>query len=193
MSVLHIVSLFVFLFVGLFLGDYINRFLGRLVSWLSVALVLITVYDVLLRYLFKAGSLATQEMEWHLFALIFLLGAGYTFAENEHVRVDIFYARMSSKFKAGIDLFGTLFFLLPFCALVVWTSVPFVQRSFNLMERSADPGGLPYRFLIKAAIPLGVILLALQGLYVLRRCFNELFFSSVPEKSLRSKREEKTL
>ena len=177
MSILQAVLLLLFVFFGLYFGEAINRFLGRIVSWLSVALVLITVYDVMLRYLFEAGSLATQELEWHLFALIFLLAAGYTLAENEHVRVDIFYSRMSARLKAVVDFLGTLFFLLPFCALVAWTSIPFVQMSFKLMESSSDPGGLPYRFLIKSAIPVAVLFLALQGLYVLRRSFNQIFFA----------------
>ena len=173
-------SLAVFIYLGLYFGDQINRFVGRAVSWLALGLVLITVYDVMLRYFFKAGSLAIQEMEWHVFALIFLFGAGYTYAENQHVRVDIFYGRMSPRIQAGIDFFGALLFLLPFCALLVWTSIPFVERSYSIMERSADPGGLPYRFLIKAAIPLGVLLLALQGLYVLRSSFRILLFAEKP-------------
>ena len=144
----------------------LNEWIGRLTAWLVVVLVLLVCYDVSMRYLFQAGSVALQELEWHLFALIFLLGAGYTLKHDEHVRVDVLYqARwMTPKRRAAVNLFGCLFLLLPFCALMVVSSVPFVEQAYEWSEGSPDPGGLPYRWLLKAMIPFGFILLALQGL-----------------------------
>lgn len=136
---------------------------------MSLLLVLITVYDVTLRYFFKSGSIAVQELEWHLFAVIFLVSMGYTLAADEHVRVDIFYGKMSRRGKAIVNVLGCLFFLIPFCILGVWASAPFVENAFTIAEISPDPGGLPHRFIIKAAIPLGFFFLGLQALAMLFR------------------------
>lgn len=136
---------------------------GRVVAWLTLALVLLVAYDVAMRYLFRAGSVGLQELEWHLFALIFLLGAGYTLKHDEHVRVDIVYQRLHPYYRAWIDFLGAVLFLLPFCAVIIVASIPFVSDAFLYNEGSPDPGGLPYRFLIKAAVPVGFFLLALQG------------------------------
>jgi len=142
---------------------------GRQLSWLVLALVLIVSYDVAMRYLFQSGSVALQELEWHLFALIFLLGGAYTLKHDEHVRVDIFYSSrfMTARHRAWVDLLGGLLFLTPFCLLLISGSLPFVSNSFNMLEASPDPGGLPYRFLLKAAIPLGFLMLMLQGLAIM--------------------------
>ncbi|VAW85972.1 TRAP dicarboxylate transporter, DctQ subunit, unknown substrate 6 [hydrothermal vent metagenome] len=144
---------------------------GRCVSWLTLALVLLVSYDVTMRYLFQDGSVALQELEWHIFALIFLLGAAYTLKHDEHVRVDLIYhARwMSERRRAWVDLFGTLFFLLPFCILIIVSAWPFVENSYELNEHSPDPGGLPYRYLIKMMIPLCFVLLAVQGVAIIIR------------------------
>ena len=146
--------------------DCFSERTGRFVSWLVIALVLLISYDVAMRYLFQAGSTALQELEWHLFSLIFLLGAAYTLKHDGHVRVDVLYHAkwMSAKGRAWIDLFGSLFFLIPFCILIIYSSWPFVLNAYEIGESSPDPGGLPYRFLLKAAIPLGFALLILQGL-----------------------------
>jgi TRAP-type mannitol/chloroaromatic compound transport system permease small subunit len=151
--------------------EYFAEWSGRTVSWLTLALVLLVSYDVTMRYLFQDGSVALQELEWHLFALIFLLGAAYTLKHDEHVRVDLIYhARwMSERRRAWVDLFGTLFFLLPFCILIIYSAWPFVENSYELNEHSPDPGGLPYRYLIKMMIPLCFVLLALQGIAIIIR------------------------
>lgn len=126
----------------------------------------LTLYDVTMRYLFRNGSVALQELEWHLFALVFLFGAAYTLKHDEHVRVDLIYSsqRLSDRHRAFIDIFGNLFFLLPFAAMIIWTSIPFAYEAFIHAEISPDPGGLTHRWILKAAIPVGFILLALQGL-----------------------------
>jgi len=133
------------------------------VAWLCVALALLTAYDVLARYAFKSGSVALQELEWHLFSVIFLLGAGYTLTHDAHVRVDIFYAKAPEKVRAAIDLFGALFLLLPFCGLIIWTAWGFTANSFSIREASGDPGGLPARYALKAMIIAGFALVAMAG------------------------------
>ncbi|MEW5754690.1 MAG: TRAP transporter small permease subunit [Pseudomonadota bacterium] len=144
--------------------DGFSEWTGRAVAWLVLALVLLIAYDVTMRYLFTSGSVALQELEWHLFALIFLLAAAYTARHDAHVRVDIFYSRCAPRTRAWIDLLGGLFLLLPFCLLIIYCSWPFVLNSFAMHESSPDPGGLPARYLIKAAIPAGFALLMLQGI-----------------------------
>ena len=146
--------------------EQLSEWSGRAVAWLVLAMVLVIAYDVAMRYLFQIGSVALQELEWHLFALLFLLGAAYTFKHDGHVRVDIFYAsrRLSERHRALVNLLGGLFLLLPFGLLVIGTSLPFVANAFAMGEGSPDAGGLPYRFLLKAAIPVGFGLLLLQGL-----------------------------
>ena len=145
--------------------DRISEHIGKLTSWLILLMVLIICYDVFMRSAFQIGSVALQELEWHLFALVFLLGAGYTLKHDGHVRVDIFYQSrwMDKRNRAWVDVFGFLFLLLPFCLLVIISSLPFVFNSFDIAEGSPDAGGLSYRFLLKSAIPIGFCLVLLQG------------------------------
>lgn len=145
--------------------DNITEWVGRTASWLVLAMVLLICYDVAMRYLFQQGSVALQELEWHLFALIFLLGSAYTLKHDEHVRVDIFYQSrfVSDKQRAWINIIGTLLFLLPFCVLILITAWPFVENSFYYNEGSPDPGGLPYRFILKGSLLIAFGLLVLQG------------------------------
>ena len=125
--------------------------------------VVVVFVDVVMRYVFNTSFVFTQELEWHLFAFIFLMGAGYTLLKDGHVRVDIFYQSMSPKSQAWINLLGVLFFLVPGCIMIIATSLSFVSNSWSVMEGSPDPGGIPYRFLLKACIPAGFILVLLQG------------------------------
>lgn len=151
--------------------DRLSAAVGRAASWFTVALVLVTVYDVLMRYLFKAGSIAVQETEWHLFSANFLVASAWTMLLNGHVRVDLFHSRMSARKQAWIDLWGGLFFLIPFCAVVAWASVPFVYDSWAILEGSSDPGGLPARYLLKTLIPATYVLLGLQGVSQIIKSF----------------------
>ncbi len=144
--------------------DAINRFIGRIASFSAFLLVLVVFFDVLMRYLFKKSWVFTQEMEWHLFAFLFLMAAGYTLLQDAHVRVDILYQNLSPKGKAWINLIGTLFFLIPGCLMVIATSFKFTLNSYLVKEGSPDPGGIPFRFLIKGCIPVGFSLLLLQGI-----------------------------
>ncbi|MCG8603803.1 TRAP transporter small permease subunit [bacterium] len=144
--------------------DRLNEKVGYTVSWLTTVLVLLVCYDVFTRYVLNASSIAIQELEWHLFAIIFLVGAAYTLKQDRHVRVDVIYLRFSRKVKAWINFGGSLLFLIPFSVLILYTSKNFVVTAFRIGETSPDPGGLPARFLIKAAVPLGFALLLLQGI-----------------------------
>jgi len=146
--------------------ESITEWMGRAASWLVLVMVLLICYDVAMRYLFQQGSVALQELEWHLFALIFLLGSAYTLKHDEHVRVDILYQSrfVSDRQRALINIFGTLFLLFPFCMLILFTSWPFVENAFFYNEGSPDPGGLPYRFILKGSLLIAFSLLILQGL-----------------------------
>lgn len=151
--------------------DSLNERIGRGTAWLILVMVLLICYDVAMRYLFQQGSVALQELEWHLFALIFLLGSAYTLKHNGHVRVDLlFHSRfVSDKQRALINIIGNLFFLLPFCILILYTSWPFVENAFYYQEGSPDPGGLPYRYLLKGSLLVAFGLLILQGFAELLR------------------------
>ncbi len=139
---------------------------GQCISWLVIFLVLLVGYDVFMRYLFQSGSIGIQELEWHLFSIIFLIGAAYTLKHDEHVRLDIFYHSkfLNDRHRAWIDAFGALFILLPFCLLIIISTWPSISQAYHSNEMSPDPGGLPARWLIKSMIPLGFVLLLLQGI-----------------------------
>jgi TRAP-type mannitol/chloroaromatic compound transport system permease small subunit len=119
-----------------------------------------------MRYIFQSGSIAIQELEWHVFSLIFLLGAAYTLKHDDHVRLDLLYQSrfMNDYRRAWVNFLGCLFFLIPFCILVIVSSWQFIHLSYIHNEGSPDPGGLSYRWIIKSAIPLSFILLLLQGI-----------------------------
>ena len=144
--------------------DTINEWIGRGVAWVTLALVVVIFIDVVMRYLFNTSFVFTQELEWHLFAFIFLIGAGYTLLHDGHVRVDIIYQRLGLKGQAWINLLGVIFFLIPGCLMVMTTSWKFVVNSFMIMEGSPDPGGIPLRFIVKGCIPAGFLLLSIQGI-----------------------------
>ena len=148
--------------------DVLNEAVGRLVSWLTLFMVLLGVYNAVTRKLSQTigvdlSSNTYIELQWYMFALVFLWGAAYTLKHNAHVRVDIIYSRLSERGKAWVDVFGTLLFLLPFTAVVLWTAWPIVADSWKIHEMSPDPGGLP-RYPIKAALIVAFALLFLQGI-----------------------------
>jgi TRAP-type mannitol/chloroaromatic compound transport system permease small subunit len=144
--------------------DTLNQWVGRGVSWVTLALVLVVFVDVVMRYLFNTSFVFTQELEWHLFGFIFLMGAGYTLLHDGHVRVDIIYQRVGLKPRAWINLCGVILFLIPGCIMVITTSFKFALNAFEIMEGSPDPGGIPFRYVIKSCIPVGFTLLLLQGI-----------------------------
>jgi TRAP-type mannitol/chloroaromatic compound transport system permease small subunit len=144
--------------------DGLNEWVGRGVAWVTLALVLVIFTDVVMRYLFNTSYVFTQELEWHLFGFIFLIGAGFTLLHDGHVRVDIIYQRLGFKGQAWINLMGVIVFLIPGCLMIIITSFKFVLSSFLILEGSPDPGGIPLRFIVKGFIPAGFSLLLLQGL-----------------------------
>ncbi|EOX3398268.1 TRAP transporter small permease subunit [Vibrio cholerae] len=161
---------------------YVERLFNRLsdlLGWLSsilfILLVANVVYDVVMRYAFNDVSIAFQELEWHLFATVFLLGIPHAIKAGGHVRVDLFYERLSMKAQAVIDILGTLFFLLPFCLLVVYFGIDFAKESYALGETSGDPGGLPYRWIIKAMIPVSFTFMAISGVGLIIHSLNKVF------------------
>ncbi len=155
--------------------ESLNEQVGRAVSWLATLLVAVVVYDVFTRYFLQSSMVWVQELKWHLFALMFLLGAAYTYKHDKHVRVDVLYSRFTPKQKALVNFAGNIFFLLPFSFLIMWSSWDFVLNSFMIGETSPDPGGLPARYILKAAIPIGFLLLLLQGVAVLIKSWLILF------------------
>ena len=144
--------------------DSLNQWVGRGVAWVTLGLVLVVFVDVVMRYLFNTSFVFTQELEWHLFGFIFLIGAGYTLLHDGHVRVDIIYQRLGFKGRAWVNFGGVLLFLIPGCIMVITTSWKFTATSFAMLEGSPDPGGIPFRFILKGCIPVGFTLLLLQGI-----------------------------
>lgn len=146
------------------ISDKIIEWTGQKVSWLTALLVLIICYDVVMRYLFNSSSVAIYELEWHIFALIFLLGAAFALKHDRHVRVDVFYSRFPKKAKAWVNLAGTILLLSPFCWILIIEGLDYAANSYRLFESSPDPGGLPARYIIKAAIPVGFLLVFIQAI-----------------------------
>ena len=146
--------------------DRISASIGRATAWLTVAMVIVTVIVVLMRYVFDAGQIWLQESVIWMHAVVFMLGAAHTLRAEQHVRVDIFYRAMSSRRRAWVDLLGVLLFLLPMCVFLGWKSFDFVAQSWNIHEASREPGGLPYPFipLLKSVLLLMPVTVAMQGL-----------------------------
>ena len=139
--------------------DRIIDAVGYLTGVLLVLMILNVAWDVMLRYVFHDSSIAMQELEWHTFAVIMLYGTGYALRHNAHVRVDFLYDRMTVRKQAWINILGTIFFLLPLALLVIYGSWEFVMDAYTTNEISEDPGGLPYRWIIKAQIPFAFLFL----------------------------------
>ena len=143
--------------------DWINERVGRSVMWLVLIAVVISAGNALVRKLFNTSSNALLEIQWYLFAAIFMLAAGYTFLRNEHVRIDILTSRLSPRGQNIVDVIGILFFLLPMAVLILWLSWPIVVNSVQSGEMSQNPGGL-IRWPVKMLLPAGLALLVLQAI-----------------------------
>jgi len=144
--------------------DRLNDAVGRGVAWLTLAMVLIAFAVVLLRYVFAIGWVWMQESYVWLHGMVFMLGAGYTLLHKGHVRVDIFYRDAGARWKALVDVFGSLLLLLPVVTLIFWVSLDYVGDSWARLEESREAGGLPGLFLLKTVILGFCVLLGLQGL-----------------------------
>ena len=142
--------------------DWINERVGKAAFWLVLVMTLISAGNASYRFVFHDSSNGLLEIQWYLFAAVFLLCSPYTLQKNEHVRIDVLSGKLSPRGIAVIDIIGTLFFLLPMVVLVLWLSLPLVADSYKINEHSANAGGL-LRWPVKALLPIGFTLLALQG------------------------------
>lgn len=149
--------------------------IGSAASWLWLLLVIVIIGQVAMRYVLGQGSIMLEELQWHIYGVGFLLGLAYCTQADRHVRVDVIADRLRARTRAKIEITGILIFLLPFAAAVVIEGFKLAQTAWLLDEVSAAPGGLPYRWVIKAFIPLGFVLLCLAGLSRLSRCFALVF------------------
>lgn len=152
--------------------DRFADWIGRLSALLLLLLVANVFYDVVMRYLFNDVSIAMQELEWHLFSVVFLFGVAYTLREDAHVRVDIFYERLGTRRRALVDIVGTVLFLWPFCMLVAGYGIGFGREAYELGEMSGDPGGLSHRWVIKGMIALSFISVIIASLGFLLRAID---------------------
>jgi TRAP-type mannitol/chloroaromatic compound transport system permease small subunit len=141
--------------------------LGNFCSLLMVLMIMNVFYDVIMRYFFNDVSIGMQELEWHLFAAMFMFGIAYTFKEDAHVRVDIFYDAMSAKNKALVNIFGSLFLALPITLIILYYSWDYTFEAYQMGEGSGDPGGLPHRWIVRSVIPLSSLFLILSIFHVL--------------------------
>lgn len=152
--------------------EAIVRAFGVLAAWVCVALVLLVAGDVFARYLFRTGAVWAQELQWHLISPIALFGMSYALYSGEQVRVDVLYERFSPALQRATEVLGGIL-MIALGVMLVHLSLPWVEISYLRGEGSPNPGGLPYRFVLKGLIPLGFALIALQGLaHALRHAFD---------------------
>ncbi|MFT0532752.1 TRAP transporter small permease subunit [Castellaniella hirudinis] len=149
--------------------DSINRRVGQAVTWLILIAVLVSATNATVRKLFNVSSNAWLELQWYLFGGVFLLAAGYTLLKNEHVRVDVLASRFSRRTQVYLEIIGTVFFLLPMAALIMWHSWPFFMDAFDNLEQSSNAGGL-IRWPAKLLLPIGFGLLLAAGVSHLIKC-----------------------
>ena len=142
--------------------DWINERVGKAAFWLVLVMTLISAGNATYRFVFHDSSNGLLEIQWYLFAAVFLLCSPYTLQKNEHVRIDVLSGKLSPRGLAVIDIIGTIFFLLPMVVTVLWLSLPLVAESYKINEHSANAGGL-IRWPVKILLPIGFTLLALQG------------------------------
>nr|WP_298249492.1 TRAP transporter small permease subunit [uncultured Halomonas sp.] len=148
--------------------DTVTALIGRTTAWLVLVMMMVQFAIVVMRYAFGIHSIALQESVMYMHAMVFMLGAAWTLQHNGHVRVDIFYRQRSPRSRAGVDLFGTLFLLLPVSFYILLGSLGYAGSSWAILERSPD-GGIPGVFLLKSLIPVMATLLILQGIAQLIR------------------------
>ena len=158
------------------LTDHYLLRIGETLSWVWLVLMIIIFLNVVLRYGFSLGRIELEELQWHLYSIGFLFGLSYTYVSDKHIRVDVFHERFSPQLKAWVELYGNLLFLLPFLAMIIIYSIPFISSSYNLSEISPSPGGLPLRWLIKSSLLLGFCFLLLSVISRISRIWSYLFF-----------------
>ncbi|MBX3514270.1 MAG: TRAP transporter small permease subunit [Xanthobacteraceae bacterium] len=142
--------------------DYVNIRLGKAVAWLIVVAITVSTVNAIIRKLLNQSSNAWLELQWYLFAAVFMFCAAWTLISNEHIRIDIVNNQFSKRVRNWIDLIGHVFALLPFCIVMIWTSIPFFLTSYNLGERSFAAGGLP-QWIAKLIVPVAFVILLIQS------------------------------
>lgn len=151
--------------------NYLSRIFGQLASWGTTILVLLICGDVFMRYMLNISHVWMTELETHLFALIFLMGAAYTLNKDAHVRVDLFYSHFPEVKKAIVNFLGVLLFLIPWCLVVIRASFKYASNSFRINETSPDPGGLPALWMVKFMIVMAFAILLLEAFSLLLRSY----------------------
>ncbi|UZE95710.1 TRAP transporter small permease subunit [Alkalimarinus alittae] len=144
--------------------DQFTEHTGRTISWLNIAMVVLTCLTVIMRYVFNHSSIIAQESIMYLHASIFLIASAYTLKHDEHVRVDIFYHRLSPKAKATVNLLGTILLLIPVIGFIGWSSWPYIESSWRIYETSQEAAGVPLVYLLKSLILAMVAVMLLQAL-----------------------------
>lgn len=151
--------------------DTFNEWVGRFSAWMAIPIVTIIMLDVITRRFLTLGSVTLQELEWHFHAVLFLFCLGYAYIHDAHVRVDIFRAKADPLTRAWIEFLGSAVFLVPYSVMMIYLGWQFVGESYALGETSDAPGGLPYRWVIKSALPIGFTFLLIQGVSTALRQF----------------------
>ncbi len=159
------------------------RGVGNAVSWLWVVLVVVIVVNVTMRYVFGEGRIEFEELQWHLYAVGFLIGLSYCIQNDSHIRIDILHERFRLRTQAWIELFGIVFFLIPFAVIVLIYSPAFISYSWSVSEVSDAPGGLPYRWAVKSFMFIGFALVLIAGVARLLRVWSLLFGGAPPGRS----------
>ena len=149
--------------------------IGRITAWIAIFLVTVIIFDVITRRFFVLGSTKLQELEWHIHAVLFMFCLGYGYIKDSHVRIDLVRERLSTRTKLWIELIGCLFFMIPYSFIIIYYGVDWWHRSFELNEMSASATGLPYRWIIKAALPIGFSILLVSAVTTAFRKFLQLF------------------
>jgi TRAP-type mannitol/chloroaromatic compound transport system permease small subunit len=162
--------------------DWFIERVGRVTGWSALAIVLVMSFNVLLRYIFNTGSVAMQELEWHLMAPICMLGLSYALLKDGHVQVDILYGSFSERWKRFIDLVSAVLVIVV-VAFLLKVSIPYVMQSYAISEGSPDPGGLPYRWIVKAMLPAGFVLVLIQSSAAFLRALARVIDPSVSAQS----------
>lgn len=145
--------------------ENIINVIGTFCGFLMILMTLNVLYNVVMRYVFNDVSIGMQELEWHLFSAMFMLGIAYTLKEDGHVRVDVIYSNLSKKIQSIINIFGVLIFVLPITFVIIYFSVGYTLDAYNIMEASPDPGGLPYRWIVRSVIPISSLFLVMSSVY----------------------------
>jgi TRAP-type mannitol/chloroaromatic compound transport system permease small subunit len=163
--------------------DRFSNLMGWIAGVLNLLMLVNVFYDAITRYLFNTGSIALQEMEWHLFAMVFLFGMAYCLKEDGHVRVDLLYDHFPPRWKAVVNIGGTLLLLLPLSMLIIEGSLWYVKEAYTIGEISGDPGGLGQRWLIKAVIPASFVFLIISSIGFMVRNLNTFLGRKAPSRA----------